>query len=237
MNNIEWGDFLKKGMTIEEIERAEYSVRDLLGGRSSVKGIPQGVSIFGSARVDENEEYYKKARELGQRLADSGQVVVTGGGPGIMEAGNRGAFEAGGKSIGLNIELPFEQTPNQYQNVSYEFKYFFARKAVFIEASKAYVYFPGGFGTLDEFSEVITLIQTKKITKKPLIFYGINYWRGFLEWTIKTMRTEGMIEDKDLDLIKLTDDINEIVEICRTAPEVSIGDYVNEVDLDKAGIE
>jgi uncharacterized protein (TIGR00730 family) len=170
------------------------------------------VTIFGSARTPSSDQYYKAAAEMGRKLAKSKLPVITGGGPGIMEAANRGAAEQGGKSIGLNIELPFEQKGNNFANVPLHFHYFFSRKVCFVKYSIAFVFMPGGFGTLDEFFEVLTLVQTQRIPRFPLILFGRDHWRGLLRWMKGTLQTEKMISPGDMDLIFLTDDVDVAVE-------------------------
>ena len=170
------------------------------------------VSVFGSARVREESEDYRSARELGGLLVKAGYGVITGGGPGIMEAAGRGAFEAGGVSAGLNIELPHEQQPNRYQNTSLSFRYFFIRKLCFLKYSTAVIVYPGGFGTLDELSEVMTMIQTRKINLIPLILVGRKFWQGFFDWVRETLIREGMIDSDDLHFIQLVDTAGEAVD-------------------------
>ncbi len=170
------------------------------------------VSVFGSARVRENSAAYESARELGGRLVKAGYGVITGGGPGIMEAAARGAFEAGGKSVGLNIELPMEQVPNPYQTDSLSFRYFFIRKVNFIKYSTAVIGMPGGFGTLDEISEVLTMAQTQKINLIPIILVGKEFWGGFLRWIKNTLLADGMIAEDDPSLLKLVDTAEEAVD-------------------------
>ena len=170
------------------------------------------VSVFGSARTPEDSEDYRSARELGKLLVKAGYGVITGGGPGIMEAAGRGAFEAKGVSVGLNIELPHEQHPNRYQNTSLSFRYFFLRKLCFLKYSTAVIVYPGGFGTLDELSEVMTMIQTRKINLIPLILVDREYWKGFFDWVRKTLVPAGMIAPEDLDFIKLVDTAEEAVD-------------------------
>ncbi len=171
------------------------------------------VTIFGSARLPPTNPYYKQAVEISRQLAKHNLAVVTGGGPGIMEAANRGAAEAKGKSVGLNIELPFEQGGNKYANIPLSFHYFFSRKVCFVKYSIAFVYMPGGFGTLDEFFEVATLIQTHRIPKYPLILVGKEYWSGLLKWTKSTLEKDGYISPGDMDLITITDDTQKVVDI------------------------
>ena len=170
------------------------------------------VSVFGSARTKEEEPIYADARKTGELLTKAGYGVITGGGPGIMEAASRGAFEAGGKSIGLNIELPMEQHPNKYQTDSLFFRYFFVRKVCFLKYSTALIVFPGGFGTIDEFSEVLTMVQTRKINMVPIIFVGREFWEGFVQWVKKDLLGNGMISPEDLDLFKVVDSGKEAVD-------------------------
>ncbi len=170
------------------------------------------VSIFGSARLAPNSEYYAKAALIAQLLAESGFAVITGGGPGVMEAANRGAREGSGKSVGLTIKLPHEEQPNRYQNISIDFRYFFARKVMFVKHSMGYVCMPGGMGTLDEFFEALTLMQTAKIYPLPLVLFGIEFWQGLIDWMRNSMLRLGTISEGDFDLITLTDDPEQVVE-------------------------
>jgi len=172
------------------------------------------VAIFGSARTKSNHPHNIQAVELAERLASLGYGVITGGGPGIMEAGNKGAKQGGGVSVGLNIDLPFEQFHNQYIDRDHflEFDYFFVRKVIFVKYSQAFVIMPGGFGTLDEFFEALTLIQTKKIARRPIVLFGVAYWKGLFEWVQQTMLSQQYISPSDLELFKLTDDIDEAVQ-------------------------
>jgi uncharacterized protein (TIGR00730 family) len=178
---------------------------EFISGFDDLATITRGVSIFGSARTHEADEMYTAARETARLLAEADFEIITGGGPGIMEAANRGAFEAGKTSVGCNIELPFEQLPNPYLTKSLSFKYFFVRKTMFIKYSNAYIIFPGGFGTMDELFEALTLIQTRKIRNFPVVLFGSTYWRGMLAWLTSTMLHEKMISPDDLGLIHLTD--------------------------------
>ena len=184
---------------------------EFVEGFDELASLTRGISIFGSARIEPDNEYYQAAVETGRLLARAGYAVITGGGPGIMEAGNRGAYEAGKVSVGCNIELPFEQAPNPYQTKSLSFKYFFVRKTMFIKYSNAYIIFPGGFGTMDELFEALTLIQTRKIRNFPVVLFGSSYWQGLLQWITTTMLHEGYIGEEDLKLIHLTDSPQEAV--------------------------
>ncbi|NBR87316.1 MAG: TIGR00730 family Rossman fold protein [Verrucomicrobia bacterium] len=169
------------------------------------------VTVFGSARTKPTDPYYKAAVAISRGLAKHHLAIITGGGPGIMEAANRGAAEAKGKSVGLNIELPFEQKGNRYANVPVNFHYFFSRKVCFVKYSMGFVFMPGGFGTLDEFFEVVTLVQTQRISQFPLICFGTDYWGGLLKWAKTSLDKAGYISPGDLDLITLTDDPDEVV--------------------------
>jgi uncharacterized protein (TIGR00730 family) len=171
------------------------------------------VTVFGSARMAPRDPYYKSARALGRLLAKNNLPVITGGGPGIMEAANRGAAEGGGKSIGLNIELPAEQAGNPYANLPLHFHYFFSRKVCFVKYSVGFVFMPGGYGTLDEFFEVITLVQTQRIPRFPLILFGKKYWSGLLKWVKSTLQKDKLIGPKDLELFTVTDDPKVAVEL------------------------
>jgi len=173
------------------------------------------VSVFGSARTKPGTKYYELAVEVAGRLVEEGYGVITGGGPGIMEAGNKGAYLKGGTSVGLNIALPFEQHDNPYigRNMSLDFRFFFVRKVMFVKYAQAFVVLPGGFGTLDELFEVITLIQTRKISQVPVILMGASYWTGMKEWITSTMLGEGNINEEDLDLLHITNDVEEVIGI------------------------
>ena len=173
------------------------------------------VSVFGSARTAETDEDYVSARKLGKLLVNSGYGVITGGGPGIMEAASRGAFEAGGLSIGLNIELPMEQHPNPYQTLSLSFRYFFVRKVCFLKYSTAVIVYPGGFGTLDEISEVLTMVQTGKINMIPIIFVDKDFWGGVVNWFKDSLVSKGMISPEDTELFHLVDTAEEAVNYLR----------------------
>ena len=173
------------------------------------------VTIFGSARTKPNDKYYQAAHDIARGLAKHKLAVITGGGPGIMEAANKGAAQGGGRSVGLNIELPHEQSGNRFANVPIHFHYFFARKVCFVKYSLGFVYMPGGFGTLDELFEVLTLVQTQRIPQFPLILFGSDYWKGLLAWIKSHAEKQQLISAGDLDLVKVTDDVEEVIQIIR----------------------
>ena len=185
---------------------------EFVNGFDHLATITRGVSVFGSARTHESDPNYIAAMETGRLLGEAGFEIITGGGPGIMEAANRGAHAAGAVSVGCNIELPFEQMANPYLTKSLTFKYFMVRKTMFIKYSNAYVIFPGGFGTMDELFEALTLIQTRKIRNFPVVLFGSQYWRGLLSWLTSTMLNEKMINAEDLGLIHLTDSPSDAVD-------------------------
>lgn len=185
---------------------------EFVNGFDSLATVTRGVSIFGSARTHEDDQMYAAARETARLLGAAGFEIITGGGPGIMEAANRGAHDAGAVSVGCNIELPFEQMPNKYLTKSLTFKYFMVRKTMFIKYSNAYIIFPGGFGTMDELFEALTLIQTRKIRNFPVVMFGSQYWRGMLQWLTSAMLNEKMINAEDLSLIHLTDSPKDAVD-------------------------
>lgn len=196
---------------------------EFVEGFEALSKIGPAVSIFGSARLGGQSPYYEAARESARILAESGLVVITGGGPGIMEAGNRGSAESGHLSVGLNIELPVEQTPNDYQNLALEFRYFFVRKMMFVKYSIGYIIFPGGFGTMDEMFEALTLSQTEKIKHFPVVLYGSGYWGGLIDWLKNTMLREDCIRKEDLNLLQMTDEPAEAAEIIiRKARELGL---------------
>ncbi|HEY2939287.1 MAG TPA: TIGR00730 family Rossman fold protein [Gaiellaceae bacterium] len=186
---------------------------EFLEGFAAVERIGRpAVSVFGSARVREGDPVYSQAQDVGRRLAEAGFAVVTGGGPGAMEAANRGAREAGGVSVGFNIELPHEQHENRYLDISVTFKHFYARKTMFVKAAEGFVIVPGGFGTLDELFESLTLIQTGKVQHFPVVLLDSRYWRPLVDWFEGRLLRDGMISREDLDLLLLTDDPAEAVE-------------------------
>ena len=186
---------------------------EFVEGIDSLHHLGPAVSIFGSARIAENHPYYKKAQHLAKLFGEKGYAVITGGGGGIMEAANKGAAETDAGSVGLNITLPFEQKPNPYADTQIEFKYFFVRKVMFLKYAQAYIIMPGGFGTLDELFEAVTLIQTQRIRKVPVIMADTEYWSGLINWIKDRFIKEKMISPEDLSLIHLLDDPDEIVEV------------------------
>ena len=199
----------RDGDLAEHVARIAAEFRD---GFIAVDRIGRpAVTVFGSARVHEGHPAYEEAREVGRRFAEVGFAVVTGGGPGVMEAANRGAREGGGLSVGFNIELPHEQHENPYLDIELTFKHFYARKTMFVKAAEGFVIFPGGFGTLDELFESLTLIQTGKVLHFPVVLFDSDYWEPMLEWIAKRPLAEGMVSPEDVELLTLTDDPAEAV--------------------------
>jgi uncharacterized protein (TIGR00730 family) len=190
---------------------------EFVEGFGMLAELPKAVTVFGSARTGREHPEYALGQELGAALAQAGFAVVTGGGPGAMEAVNRGCSDAGGMSVGLGIELPFEQGLNPWVDLGINFRYFFARKTMFVKYSQAFVCLPGGFGTLDELFEALTLVQTKKVTKFPVVLLGTEYWSGLYEWLSKVVRDSGKIGDKELALLHLTDDVDDAVSVVEEA--------------------
>jgi uncharacterized protein (TIGR00730 family) len=203
--------------TQSEAARIERVGRELAQGFEKLGEIGTAVSIFGSARTSERDPEYELARGTARMLGEAGFAVITGGGPGTMEAANRGALDAGARSVGLNIELPFEQKANPYVDLALRFHYFFTRKVMFVRYACAFVVFPGGFGTLDELFEALTLIQTGKIRHFPVVLIERAYWRELVDWARERLLGEGKIAPEDLDLLRLSDDPHEVVEIVTAA--------------------
>jgi uncharacterized protein (TIGR00730 family) len=197
---------------------------ELVEGFETLNELGPSVTIFGSSRMEPGSYYYEKAIELGRVLSDSGFSVITGGGPGIMEGANRGAKEGRGKSVGLNIEIPSEQRPNKYQDLSLSFRYFFIRKLMFVKYSTAFIIFPGGFGTMDELFEALTLSQTKRIGIFPIILFGKDYWKGLIDWFKSGLVPNNTISPEDLDLISFVDNINEVCQILKEHRRVYMPD-------------
>jgi uncharacterized protein (TIGR00730 family) len=184
---------------------------EIVEGFDALHKIGPAVAVFGSSRLGAESPYYGQAVETAKGLAEAGLAVITGGGPGIMEAANQGAFAAKGVSVGCNIELPHEQAPNPYQTISLDFRYFFVRKLMFVKYSVGFVIFPGGFGTLDELFEALTLLQTQKIEKFPIVLFGSSYWRGLVDWFRDSVVVHGCISPADMSLFYLLDDAKEVV--------------------------
>jgi len=198
-------------MAMQESWRMFHIMAEFVEGFETLADSHPSVSVFGSTRVQPEDEFYRKAEEVGVLLAKNGFGVITGGGPGIMEAANKGASSAGGKSVGINIELPLEQRSNPYTNISLSFRYFFVRKVMFVKYGVAFIIFPGGFGTLDELFESMTLIQTHKIRPFPVILVGSTYWEGLLKWIREVVLREGKVSPADLEIFQIIDDPKEIV--------------------------
>jgi uncharacterized protein (TIGR00730 family) len=206
---------------LDSAGRPDWKVRDswrtlrilseFIEGFDTLSELPPAVSVFGSARSTPDSPECEMAQRLGAALARAGYAVITGGGPGVMEAANRGCVEAGGLSIGLGIELPFEQGINEWVDVGIDFRYFFVRKTMFVKYAQAFVVLPGGMGTMDELFEALTLVQTEKVTRFPVVMMGKAYWSGLLDWMRDTMLADGKINAADLDLLLCTDDVDEAV--------------------------
>jgi uncharacterized protein (TIGR00730 family) len=203
--------------TLSDEDRIDRITDELRAGFDALSGVAAAASFFGSARTARDDPDYELARETARLVGESGLAIITGGGPGIMEAANRGAKDAGAPSIGLNIELPFEQGGNQYCDISLTFHYFFARKIMFVRYASGFVVFPGGFGTMDELFEALTLIQTGKITEFPVVLVGSDYWSGLVDWFRERMLAEGNISPDDLDLFTVTDEPLEVRDLLMSA--------------------
>jgi len=207
--------------TDQESWRVFRIMAEFVEGFEELAQVGKAVSIFGSARTPAEDPYYKKARETTRLLAEAGYAIITGAGPGIMEAANRGAQDGGGLSIGLNIEIPTEQQSNSYVEKLLSFRYFFCRKVMFVKYAHAFVIFPGGFGTIDEFLESITLIQTQRATRFPVILVGGDYWKGLIDWMKGTVLTAHNISQSDIDIFQVIDDPREIVSAVKGDTGVS----------------
>lgn len=217
---------LLRKLSIADLERANAYAKDLGRGLQIVRSFPQGVTIFGSARLSQDSKYCKMAYELGGMLAKNGHAVITGGGPGIMEAASRGSYEIGGRTIGLNITLKHEQFPNPYLTDCVTFEYFFARKVSLAMAAKVFVFFPGGFGTMDEISEILCLMQEEKMPKMPVFLVGSDYWKGF-DKVIGKMLILKLISAPDTKIFKITDKLSDVVKAANKIghPKVSENFY------------
>jgi uncharacterized protein (TIGR00730 family) len=186
---------------------------EFIEGFGTLAELGPAIAVFGSARTGRGDRYYAMAEEIGRKLSEAGYAVITGGGPGVMEASNKGACEAGGISVGLGIELPFEAGLNKYVDIGLNFRYFFARKTMFVKYSRGFVVLPGGFGTFDELFEALTLVQTQKVTSFPIVLVGTDYWSGLMDWLRKTVLLDGKISEDDLDMLQVTDDVDEAVRV------------------------
>lgn len=204
---LDSGDF-------DPVSAVERIAAEFRAGFAEIAKIDRpAVTMFGSARIPAGHPYYESARAVGRRFAERGWAVITGGGPGLMEAGNRGAKEGGGLSVGFNIQLPFEQHENPYLDIEYTFEHFYARKVCFVKPAEGFVIMPGGFGTLDELFEALTLIQTGKVSHFPVVLFDSDHWAELLDWVRDELRAEGLVSNEDLDLLSVTDDVEEAVEI------------------------
>lgn len=206
---------------------------EFVDGFGALSEVRRAITVFGSARVTEDDPAYIAARQVGAELAKAGFAVITGGGPGIMEAANRGCTEGGGLSIGCNIQLPFEQGMNPYVQLGVDFSYFFARKVMFVKYAEGFVMFPGGYGTLDELFEALTLIQTGKVRHFPVVLFGSQYWSGMVEWLETILLAEGKISEEDLNIFTVTDDPTEVVRAFNKvvgAPSTQVGALSTQVE-------
>jgi uncharacterized protein (TIGR00730 family) len=227
-NNASAGIY-EGGGSMEDLKHSEtwrvFRIQsELVEGFETLNDIGHAVAIFGSSRMLPGSYHYEQAVELGKRLSDAGFTVITGGGPGIMEGANKGAKQGKGRSVGLNIEIPSEQTPNTYQDISLSFRYFFIRKLMFVKYSSAFIIFPGGFGTMDELFEALTLSQTKKIGVFPIILFGKNYWEGLIDWFRSALIPNNTISPEDMGLISFVDSSDEVCEILKEHKRVYIDD-------------
>jgi hypothetical protein len=211
---------MQQGYEINELAKEESwrmfrIIGELVEGFDKLSGVEPAVTIYGSARIGPDDEEYTKTKEIARRLGEMGFSIITGGGPGLMEAANKGALEAGVKSIGVNIELPEEQALNPYTTLSLTFRHFFVRKVMLVKYATAFIIMPGGLGTLDELTEVLTLMQTHKIKPFPVILVNSDYWKGFLEWLRTSTLARGFISEEDLHLLRVCDDTDEVIEAVR----------------------
>lgn len=205
-------EFVEKAWSARESWRVFGIMAEFVEATERLAHVRPAVSIFGSARISAQHSYYRLAEDIARRLSDAGFNVISGGGPGVMEAANKGAFHGRSLSVGLNIQLPHEQVSNQYQDISQTFRHFFARKVMFVKFACAYVVMPGGFGTMDELMEALTLVQTRKIPRIPIILVQSSYWRGLLDWLRERMAGEVMIDAADLELLNVIDEPQQVVD-------------------------
>lgn len=206
---------LKEGLVSGDPWRVFRIMSEFVEGFEVLSQVGKAVSIFGSSRMKPNNKYYKLAEEIAYLLAKEGFAIITGSGSGIMEAANKGTKRAGGHSVGLNIQIPSEQKPNRYVDTLLDFRYFFVRKVMFVKYAKAFVIMPGGYGTLDEFTEAINLIQTQRIAKFPVVLFGSEYWQGMLDWLRSTVLKNGNISEKDLNIFTLVDSPKAVVAVIK----------------------
>jgi uncharacterized protein (TIGR00730 family) len=208
---------------------------EFVEGFDTLARIGPGVSVFGSARTRPEDRYYQAAEETARLLCDAGFAVITGGGPGIMEAANKGAVDAGGRSVGCNIELPFEQGMNAYVRIAVNFRYFFVRKTMFVKYAEGFIIFPGGFGTMDELFESLTLIQTGKVRNFPVVLFGTEYWQGLLDWLHGTMLADGKVHPADMKLLVTTDSPQEAVDVIVSCYEANCAKAQQESEAARIG--
>ncbi len=208
-------DFELEKLSSKELSQLFQVMNELVEGFEALIGVERGIAIFGSARVKEGHAHYEDTRKVSKLLAKNGHTIITGGGPGIMQAANQGAKEGKGLSVGLHIFLPNEQVYNDYLDINIGFRHFFVRKLMFAKYSEAYVIMPGGMGTVDEFSDAMVLMQTQKMKTSPIIFYNKKYWSGFLDWIKDNMVAEGYLTEEELDIIYLADSPEEVLEITK----------------------
>jgi len=206
---------MKEDFTQEETWRIFRIMSEFVDGFEVLSEVGKAVSIFGSSRSKPNSKYYKLAEEIAFLLAKEGYAIITGSGPGLMEAANKGTIKAGGKSIGLNIQIPSQQKPNKYVELLLDFRYFFVRKVMFVKYAKAFVILPGGYGTLDEFTEALNLIQTERIPKFPVVLFGSEYWKGMLDWLGDTVVKNGCIIKDELKIFTVVDTPREVVSVIK----------------------
>ena len=208
-------EIIRNDFVREDTWRVFRIMSEFVEGFEILSKVGKAVSIFGSSRASSSNKYYKLAEEIAYLLAKEGYAIITGSGPGIMEAANKGTKRAGGNSVGLNIQLPSEQTPNKYVDTLLDFHYFFVRKVMFVKYAKAFVIMPGGYGTLDEFTESLNLIQTRRIPKFPVVLFGSEYWKGMLHWLADTVLKNGNITKKDLNIFTVVDNPKEVVDVIK----------------------
>lgn len=217
----------QEATTLEDLRTSEtwrvFRIQsELIDGIETLQGLGPAVTVFGSARLQAGSTYYEAAVDVAHRLSSNGFAVITGGGPGIMEGANKGCFDAGSQSVGLNITLPHEQVPNAHQDISLGFRYFFVRKLMFVKYAVGYVIFPGGYGTLDELFEALTLVQTEKIRRFPVVLYGSEYWQGLIEWLRERALSTGCVDEDDLRLFHLADSPDDAVSIIQREYQASM---------------